>query len=167
MTDRRALRKQTSTAYDAIENIINSPVCCGYLKEFCNQQFNVESLQFIMEVDAFQASLSVDKISWIDDWRAVDAAIAQEMGLATIDEVIELEKKTPTAFLWPSRILNKATVKADLQSIWDSFIEDSAPLEICFPSSVWQRTRYRFDHFERYISIHSYHISACVISVAV
>lgn len=143
------MRRQTSTAYDAIEDIINSPVCCGYLKEFCNSQFNVESLQFIMEVDAFQNSLGVDKTSWVDDWRVIDHAIAQEMGVHTIDEVIEKEKESPTFFIWPSRQLNKMTVKADLQALWDSFVEDSAPLEICFPSDVLKRTRYRFDHFER------------------
>jgi hypothetical protein len=126
------------------------------VKEFCNQQFNVESLQFIMEVEAFNSTMKLDLVHWPDPWKDIDEQIRIEKGLSSFEEVILQEAKEPTTYPWPSSQLNEQTVRTDLQEIWDIFISEKATLQICLPNNVYQTTKFRFDHFQRSLStLHS------------
>lgn len=106
-----------------------------------------------MEVDAFVSTLKVDQVSWPYTWREIDDAIIKERGVTSLDEVIDLEAITPVKYPWPSHQLNQETVRSDLQAIWDTFIANDAQLQICLPNSVFRTTKFRYDHFQRFLFI--------------
>jgi hypothetical protein len=36
---------------------INNPIQCGYLRAFCESEYNAENIAFVMDVDAFRDNL--------------------------------------------------------------------------------------------------------------
>jgi hypothetical protein len=113
-----------------------------------------------MEVEAFRSTMKLDLNSWPLPWREIDHLIAKENGFDSFDEFLlhSQENKTnnqliaTTAYSWPSKQLNEDTVRTDLQEIWDTFIsEEKATLQICLPNSVLRTTKFRFDHFQRFL----------------
>jgi hypothetical protein len=105
-----------------------------------------------MEVEAFHSTMKLDLHSWPLSWKEIDDLITQEKGLKSFEEVLHHETSNPTVYPWPSKQLNENTVRTDLQEIWDTFIsEEKATLQICLPNSVYQTTKFRFDHFQRFV----------------
>lgn len=102
-----------------------------------------------MEVDAFTSTMKVDQVSWPYTWREIDEAITTEREVTVFEDVIDLEVNNPVSYPWPSTQLNEETVRADLFSIWEAFIANDAPLQICLPNSVYRTTKFRYDHFQR------------------
>jgi hypothetical protein len=103
-----------------------------------------------MEVEAFHSTMKLDLVSWPHHWRDIDEEIRKEKGLNTFEEVLLQETSQPTVYRWPSSQLNERTVRTDLQAIWDIFISEKATLQICLPNAVFQTTKFRFDHFQRF-----------------
>jgi hypothetical protein len=57
--------------YADIDVIINHPICCGYLLNFCNIQFCAENLNFVCEVHRFQDLFAVDTYIWTKNWKVI------------------------------------------------------------------------------------------------
>jgi hypothetical protein len=57
--------------YADIDIIINHPICCGYLLNFCNIQFCAENLNFVCEVHRFQDLFAVDTNIWTKNWKVM------------------------------------------------------------------------------------------------
>jgi hypothetical protein len=61
--------------YSNIPDLINHPICCGFLLQFCESQHNSENLNFIREVDDFRELFlgdNKDENKWNTDWRDID-----------------------------------------------------------------------------------------------
>jgi hypothetical protein len=61
--------------YADIDDIINNPICCGYLLHFCNIQFCAENLNFVCEVHRFQDLFAIDTDIWTNNWKVITVAI--------------------------------------------------------------------------------------------
>jgi hypothetical protein len=48
--------------YSNIPALINHPICCGFLLQFCELQHNSENLNFIREVDDFRELFFADNL---------------------------------------------------------------------------------------------------------
>ena len=62
---------------ETVENILQNPLKCGYLQEFCNMEYSGENMKFIIAVGKFQDSLKVDFEAWqrSTSWREIDSVI--------------------------------------------------------------------------------------------
>mmetsp|Transcript_8327 Transcript_8327/g.8491 ORF Transcript_8327/g.8491 Transcript_8327/m.8491 type:complete len:365 (+) Transcript_8327:386-1480(+) len=119
---------------DSMEYIIESPIRCGFLLGFCESQFNVENLNFLIAVMRFRDQLYTDKTAWTKSWREID----QEME----NQVFNISDGGPdeSEDQWPSKRINKAAIVETMQKIVDEFIGDSAPYEICSSKQIQANT---------------------------
>lgn len=152
--------------------IIEDPIQCGYLLTFCESEHSTENLTFVMEVIRFREVLSCDKITWTKSWQAIDA----EMGLSSTtdqsdgsmsgqpspiklsttaeasDEPTTSAATTLNATMgpWPSKRLELRSVQELTNSIWDRFMADHSPTQICIPSKVVCNTLFRMQRMDLY-----------------
>ena len=116
--------------------VIQDPVQCGFLLEFCTRQHNSENLCFIMMVSRLRDAMSTDAKAWPKSWSQIDAeclAKANSTG-APIDS-IDTD--------WPSKTLSKVAISKLVQTIWDNFLSDDATHQICMSSQVSDNTKRR------------------------
>lgn len=123
-------------------SVIQDPVQCGFLLQFCTKQHNSENLCFIMMVSRFRDAMSTDAKSWPKTWTQVDAELLLNSNKgAPID---------PEDTSWPSTVLSKVAISKLVQSIWDNFLSNDAPHQICMPSQVAENTRRRIRFLDLY-----------------
>jgi hypothetical protein len=51
---------------------------------------------------------------------------------------------------WPSTKISRESVVEHVYFIWNKFLSDSAPSQICVPSLVLLRTKYRLENLHLY-----------------
>jgi hypothetical protein len=134
---------QHVAAINTLEFVIDDPIAIGFLKFFCELQFNVENIYFVVEVSKLRDMFAVDKNAWSGkDWKTIDA----EVGLASLpsaqvshvqQHLHELQHKK---ILWPSTIVNRNEVEQRVLWMWSVFFSPTGTHEICVPHTVLQNT---------------------------
>lgn len=134
-----------------IEKLFAEPISCGYLLSFCEFQFCIENARFVQEVERYKDRYTVNKAAWVDcPW--------SDKSWTVLDEEFELAKPVGSANLQGvsiAEILDKhrdkraslrmAEMEEDLTRIWDRFLSNSAPLQICMPAKVASNTVKRLE----------------------
>lgn len=87
-------------------------------------------MKYIIEIEIFRDSFRGDKVSWIKGPREVDKML---------DSMNDQEMHDS----WPSTIVSEERIRAKVDEIYQEFILDSAPTQICFPAAVLDRTKER------------------------
>lgn len=116
---------------ESIEKIIESPLACGFLNLFCKEQHNNENLSFLMEVMRFRDVFRVDLQAWPNSYHENDR------------NFVENESRS-----WPSVKVNHCEVLEIMREIYDKFIKDDSPYEICISQEVRLRTMMRVQNVE-------------------
>ena len=125
-----------------IEKFVGSPIHCGYLLLFCGNQYCSENLHFAMEVDRYRDIFSYDSASFgKKSWREIDESL-QIKSFPVPDVNIDIASfyKSNNNALWPSSIVIRDAVEGYVKYIWDKFLCDSSPTQICMSGVVLQNT---------------------------
>lgn len=137
-----SLKMTTEAAYGMeLENVLENPMCCGFLLRFCEDEYNAENLHFIMAVDKFKDFVrSVDSRTWKKSWQDIDKLCLRDVDVSQDSEKvkstkIEFDDSSP----WQSS-LDKKAMQLQIQQLWDSFLSNNAPNQICIPARVYAHT---------------------------
>lgn len=125
-----------------IESFVESPIHCGYLLLFCGTQYCSENLHFAMEVDRYRDIFSFDSASFgKKSWREIDECVQiKSLPLNDVNIDLALFYKNSNNALWPSSIVIRDAVEGYVTYIWDKFLSDSSPTQICMSGIVLQNT---------------------------
>lgn len=96
-------------------SMLQDPIQCGSILKYCQRTHSSENLCFIMMVSRFRDAMSSDLTAWPKTWQEVDA---------------EVEGKTVTDTIWPSKRLHKSIVQKLVKAVWDNFLSDDAVTQI-------------------------------------
>jgi hypothetical protein len=127
---------------DEIESFVEQPIHCGYLLLFCGSQYCSENLHFAMEVDRYRDIFSFDSASFgRRSWREIDELV-QIKSVPTSDTNIDIAAfyKSNCDADWPSTIIIRDAVEGYVKYIWDKFLSDNSPTQICMSGIVLQNT---------------------------
>lgn len=136
---------------------IDHPIRCGYLLAFCETQYSSENINFIMEIDRFRDLMSSDKESWPKPWKEIDEAIG--IGLRQSNSMsapINPLRQGPEELMlggeedWPSSLIARDAVVEHVYFIWNKYLSDSAPHQICMPAKVLTNTKVRLENLHIY-----------------
>jgi len=152
----------------ATEYWIDHPIRCGYLLAYCEAQFSAENIHFIMEIDRFRDLLSADKEAWgRKNWKEIDQLIGISVGEVISSKTSQnssseggVQKKAsftgPEDLIlggesdWPSSKISREAVVEHVYFVWNKFLSDSAPNQICMPAKVLRNTKKRLEHLQMY-----------------
>lgn len=144
----------------SMEKMVHDPLSSGFLLKFCEAQYCAENVSFVIEVDRFRDYFRLDKNAWPNKkWRTYDLeykiadALENDTKANAIQaEVLNLLKshKLIARDKWPSSKVDACSVEDMVTTIWNNFISDNAPSQICMPSGVLLRTMLRLQKFHVY-----------------
>lgn len=121
---------------------INDPIQCGYFLAFCEQEHSLENLLFVMEVDRFKDSMKIDKKCWQGKLVDIDAEVFSNF---VTSETIDMTKFGSIKSGWPSKVLQRREIDRKMKEIWDTYLSDSAPHQICISHNMRSRTKVRME----------------------
>jgi hypothetical protein len=139
--------KKFNATFNRIE--LDDPVQCGFLRVFCESEYSAENLSFLMEVDRFRDHMLADPSSWCSTWQDIDVDIS-------ISAIKDDDFSFPPVFggsdepEWPSRIVDRRTAEQMILSIWDRFLSDTSPTEVCVSPHILANTKRRISHLDLY-----------------
>lgn len=149
-------KKNDGPSKGMIEYVLKNPISCGSLLVFCDIEHNEENLNFIMDVYDFKDKYA-DKQVWRGkDWITIDKELkldkTKESKSKHKTNVIShlLEESDAGGDPWPSRTVNRKAMLMEIQNIWDGYISDDSPTQICLSKDVLNKTRYRIDNLHIY-----------------
>lgn len=125
-----------------ITKTINDPIQCGYFLAFCEQEHSLENLLFVMEVDRCRDDIKVDKKCWLTKWKEIDSTVFTNF---VTNETFETDPLTSKKSGWPSKIIQRRQIERSMKEIWDTYLSDSAPRQICISHNMRARTKTRMD----------------------
>lgn len=121
---------------ETVDSVIRNPLKCSYLLEFCESEYSGESMKFIVAVEKFKDSLSVDAEAWkyADnlDIKAIDSMVG--IGCDTNSENgVELgsELYVGDEEKWPSKKVIFEAALQDVRNIWNTFLSNDSKNQIC------------------------------------
>lgn len=151
---------------------MSNPLHCGYMLSFCENEYNTENLDFIIEVDRLRDNMLIDTVShaWQQkEWRDIDAdfgfhgnflrdtnVTAQKRDGEPIDSRQEflqdthLTESSGYEIRWPSQAVDRQNVEIDVKKIWEQFVQPNSPSQICLSSPVVERTAFRMKYLHIY-----------------
>ena len=130
-----------SNQYKTIESIITSPICCGYLLQFCKVEFNAENLTFILEVDEYRDIFDTEtQTIWTKSWIDIDEMVKID------DEEISNELMK---VVWPSEN-NKEQIEKKIERIFKKFLDNDSPVQVCISENFMKKTRKRMKLLQFY-----------------
>lgn len=124
-----------------VEALVTNPIQTGYLLKFCKQEFSEENLEFMMTVQKFADNLTTrDKNGWpmtnsMEDHDAV-TGVLQDPELVYDIELEKFYAENQKSTAWPSRIVIRDWVEKDVVRIWNKYLSNDSPNQICMPSKV-------------------------------
>ena len=125
----------------SVEQLIYNPIQCGYFLKFCKQEYSEENLEFVMAVQKFSDNLTTrDKNGWpagktMDDLDLETGVLQDPELIYDIDlERFYVDNQAGTA--WPSRIVIRDWVEKDVVRLWNKYLSNDSPNQICMPSKV-------------------------------
>jgi Regulator of G protein signaling domain len=138
-----------------VEDLIYNPIQCGYLLKFCKKEYNEENLEFVMAVQKFRDNLTTrDKFGWSTDDTMED--LDQKTGILSDPELIynvdlaDFYEKNQKSTRWPSGIVVRDWVERDVVRLWNKYLSNSSPTQICIASHVLVNTIKRLKLFHVY-----------------
>lgn len=163
----------TESYIDKIDDILCDPIKCGYLLAFCKTQFSSENIEYLLEVDFFRDYFESDPTAWekgTKKWFKIDidvgihSNIIQDMDVPVIDlnsgdsikasksikdnnsQTLELGDESK----WPSRKVSYVAISKFIHKIWDEYLSNDAPNQICIPYNVMLNTLKRLQYLHLY-----------------
>ena len=124
--------KLKNSSLSILMSILQDPIQCGYLLQFCTSEYNSESLCFIMMVSRFRDAFNKDMDAWPKKWIEIDEDIHGK------DEY-EIAHNT----VWPSKKLNRPEIAKLVQTISKEFLDEDADNQIFMPAHVATNTKRR------------------------
>jgi hypothetical protein len=127
----------------SLEFVVEDTIAIGFLKFYCELQFNVENIYFIVEAGKLRDIFAVDAASWSNkDWKAIDKDVGlANLPVAEVGQVPHLLKELQSKkILWPSSIVSRSEVEHKVLWIWETFFSSTGTHEICVPHHVLQNT---------------------------
>ena len=124
--------KLKNSSLSILMSILQDPIQCGYLLQFCTSEYNSESLCFIMMVSRFRDVICQDSEAWPKKWIEIDEDIKGK------DEY-EIAHNT----VWPSKKLNRPEIAKLIQTISKEFLDEDADNQIFMPAHVATNTKRR------------------------
>lgn len=157
MANRKKDPKQGKVASKGMtEYILNHPISCGYLLVFSEVEHNAENLNFIMEIDRFKDQYS-DHTCWNKDWITIDTELkliqkakADAKSESSEDGKDAGDSSNKDENRWPSRIFTRDAMNRDIESIWENYLSDDSPNQICLSTEILRKTRKRIDNLHLY-----------------
>ena len=98
----------------------------------------------MIAVEQFRRSMRIDKSSWPKNWRVID------MDLSITAEDAPETDVTMIDHPWPSTVLTRSSIEAQVNNIFNTYICDNAPMQICLPACIYHRTIFRIRNLAKY-----------------
>ena len=136
--------------YMTIKSLIGHPICCGYLLQFCQSEYNAESLNFVLEVDELRDTFAADNLAWQHDWKELDdqvIAFEEKNGFRVVEGVDfgdtdNIPGKILKEGLWPS-ITDKSSSIDRVESILQKYLSPDSATQVCISELLIRRTMKR------------------------
>lgn len=126
--------------FQQLRELVNDPIACGYLRAFCNTEFNAENLNFWMEVDKFKDLYAAD-----GNWNLVKT-------LKEADD--EFENIDLAACRFPEgATVDQAAMVDMMRSIWFEYLDDNAPQQVTCQHRHLKKTSNRMQKVGAYGTI--------------
>ena len=130
--------------YTRIKDILQHPVCIGFLLHFCETQHNSENLCFIRDVEEYREIFSEEKSIWVTEWKEIDAAVAVE------EESIERKIVFPVdSALWASAV-NQTVAQTCAENLFRKYLNTDSTSQVCASTCVVERTARRIELLRLY-----------------
>lgn len=140
-------RKEISFDVDVL---VDDPIRLGYLLAFCESQYCVENVSFIIEVQRFKDIFSVDTAVWgPKTWRQIDS----DINLSSLPPCSKVSVDFSSSLRctdWPSTSVLAEHVEAQMRSMWETFFSETAPSQICVPAKIFDNTVKRLKKISTY-----------------
>lgn len=131
------IRKKYSTIHDLTAH----PTCYGFLMAFCENEHNAENLSFIRDINEYRELFSVDTDVWPKDWRDIDIAVNDEVGVDDSVENILLSVAEHTGNRKSRTDLAVAQIAAE--AIFEKYLRENSPHQVCVSDCVVKKTAER------------------------
>jgi Regulator of G protein signaling domain len=133
--------------YLTIQSLISHPICCGYLLQFCQSEYNAESLSLILEVDELRDTFASDQDAWKYDWKDLDKQVIlfeKQNGLRDIDfgDTENVPGKILREGSWASHT-DKCAAMARVESILQKYLSPDSSTQVCISEITIKRTMKR------------------------
>ena len=144
--------------YLTIQSLISHPICCGYLLQFCQSEYNAESLSLILEVDDLRDTFAADQDVWKYDWKDLDKQVIlfeKQNGLRDIEKPIDFGdiENVPGKMLkegtWASHT-DKCTAMGRVESILQKYLSPDSSTQVCISEITIKRTMKRIELLHLY-----------------
>ena len=113
-----------SGEFDDIEVLIENPIKLGFLLAFCESQYCVENVSFIIQVGVFRDIFAIDPNTWSSKlWRPLDESCSL-VGLPDI-EVDSNFSETIKCTEWPATSVHADHVEAQMKAMWENFFAET------------------------------------------
>jgi hypothetical protein len=101
-----------------------------------------------MEVDRFRDHMLADPNSWNISWTDLDAELQ-------INNIRDNDYSFPAVWSqedcsWPSRIVDRLTAEHMALTIWENYLSETSPTEVCVPPTVLANTKRRMVYLDLY-----------------
>mmetsp|Transcript_34206 Transcript_34206/g.32607 ORF Transcript_34206/g.32607 Transcript_34206/m.32607 type:complete len:529 (+) Transcript_34206:105-1691(+) len=134
--------------YSNIPDLINHPICCGFLLQFCESQHNSENLNFIREVDDFRELFmgdTKDENKWNKHWRDIDLK-------NKIDDDIVEEAEKPNIKLiqhkserWGVKTDKTEKILDAIENLIMKYFNDDSDNQVSLSQEILQKTKKRIN----------------------
>ena len=124
-----------------VEQLIHNPIQTSYFLKFCKQEYSEENLEFVMAVQKYSDNLTTrDKNGWsagktMDDLDA-EAGVLRDPELIYDIDLEKFYADNQASTTWPSRIVIRDWVEKDVVRLWNKYLSNDSPNQICMPSKV-------------------------------
>mmetsp|Transcript_20672 Transcript_20672/g.18820 ORF Transcript_20672/g.18820 Transcript_20672/m.18820 type:complete len:378 (-) Transcript_20672:428-1561(-) len=135
-----------------IEYCLENPLYCGFLLKFCETEYNVENIRFIMAVDSFRDTvLARDRHTWHIHWKELDQKYLKPLDSKLEEEILSQPWISPFDVKEFDRLI---------KNIWEDYLIDTARMQICMPGKVLENTSIRLKF--KYIYGPDVFVEACI-----
>lgn len=123
-------------------NTINDPIQCGYFLAFCEHEHSLENLLFVMAVDRFRDEMRSDKKCWHEKWFEIDSTVFANL---VTNEAFDQDLLSPRQSVWPSKVIQRREVERKMKDIWETYLSDASPRQICITYNMRSRIKTRME----------------------
>jgi len=132
-----------------MEYCLEKLIPCGYLLTFCNIEHNAENLLFIMECEKFKKKYKdkdSDVQAWTKTWIDIDVAL----GVKDLNYKSDYSTYDQGDGNWTHPKISRREMLNDVVKLFDDFLSDDSPDQICLSKEQVQRTQFRIQNLHLY-----------------
>jgi Regulator of G protein signaling domain len=142
-----------AASVNSVEYFLSDPIRTGFLLAFTEARICSENIKFIIEVDNYKDHLvSIGVTSGPKSWREIDVSVALDKTIRP-DDGIDIHRVLADSLPhWEGTAANKESVLGHVRKIWNLFLSNHSPMQICVPSTVRSNTVKRLEMLNVYLA---------------